>query len=79
MSRRLEVLRRHPVVCGLLFGVAAYFVMSFVVVPLTRIAFRLPSLPSLINGIVGHALLVGLPAALWVRRVDGRSEAGAPE
>jgi len=74
LSRGLEILRRRPVLSGLLYGVGAYFVMSFVIVPLTRIDFRLPSIPVLINGIVGHALLVGLPAALWVRRVDKSSD-----
>jgi len=55
------------------FGVAAYFVMTFVVVPLSnagpgRISFALPAVPILINGLAIHALGVGLPAAYFASR-----------
>ena len=36
-GRRLGVLVRRPVVCGLLYGVAVYLVMNFVVVPLSAV------------------------------------------
>lgn len=64
-SRWLKVLVRRPVVCGLLYGVAVYLVMSFVVVPLSAAYFKPSSAPSamLLNS-VGHMLLVGLPIAL---------------
>jgi len=57
----------------LAFGVAAYFVMTFVVVPLSnagpgRISFALPAVPILINGLAIHALGVGLPAAYFASR-----------
>lgn len=71
LSRWWPLLTRRPVLCGLVFGVVAYFVMSFVVVPASLAApFRttLPPLPVVLNGIFGHALLVGLPAALFARR-----------
>lgn len=68
-SRRWPLLTRRAVACGLAYGVVCYFVMSFVVVPLSAAGRGLqwPPLPVLLNGIIGHALLVGLPAALWVR------------
>jgi anaerobic selenocysteine-containing dehydrogenase len=54
---------------GMLYGVAVFFFMNNVVVPLSAIGpGRFPSLPVLLNGVIGHALLVGLPAALVARR-----------
>ena len=68
-SRKLDVLVRRPVVCGLLYGAAVYVVMYFVVLPLSAIYFPLSRAPSsiLLNS-AGHMLLVGLPIALAVRR-----------
>jgi uncharacterized membrane protein YagU involved in acid resistance len=61
-------LLRHPVIWGLLFGVASYFVMTHVVVPLSAVPPRGPApWPSFLNGVIGHALLVGLPIALVAR------------
>ncbi|HEX8560598.1 MAG TPA: hypothetical protein VF668_21055 [Pyrinomonadaceae bacterium] len=68
-SRRLRVLVRRPVTCGLLYGVAVYFVMNFVVVPLSAAYFKPSHAPSaLLLNSAGHMLLVGLPIALAVRR-----------
>ena len=68
-SRRLTVLARRPVVCGLLYGVAVYLVMNFVVVPLSAAYFKPSSAPSaLLLNAAGHMLLVGLPIALAARR-----------
>jgi hypothetical protein len=82
-SERLPQLRRHSVRWGLGFGVAVFVVMGFVVIPLSRIPASPPSLPLLANGVLGHALLVGLPIALAARRFLGRGErpsvARAPE
>jgi hypothetical protein len=71
-ARALPVLVRHPVRGGLGFGVVAYFVMTWIVVPLSRAPHGTPRLLVLINGIVGHALLVGLPIALWAARSTRR-------
>ncbi|MFL6257050.1 MAG: hypothetical protein ACJ74T_18745 [Pyrinomonadaceae bacterium] len=64
-SRRLKVLVRHPVVCGLLYGVVIYVFMYFVVLPLSAIHANLPHDASaiLLNS-AGHMLLIGLPIAL---------------
>jgi uncharacterized membrane protein YagU involved in acid resistance len=68
-SRWMPLLTRKPVLCGMLYGVAVFFFMNHVVVPLSAIGpGRFPSLPVLLNGVIGHALLVGLPAALVARR-----------
>jgi len=68
-SRFLSAPLRWPAPSGLLFGVAAYFVMTYVVVPLSAVGPRTAPIPRavFINGIVGHALLIGLPVALIAR------------
>jgi hypothetical protein len=66
-SRKLSVLTRHAVVCGMLYGIAVYFVMNQVVVPLSATSSLPFSWPVFLNGIIGHAFLVGLPAALCAR------------
>lgn len=68
LSRWLPALHRHAVAVGLIYGVIALFVMQWVIVP--SMTGRSPStaLPNLANGILGHAFMVGLPAALFARR-----------
>jgi len=66
LSRRIPILIKQPVISGIVYGIAAHFVMQFVVIPLSAIGWR--STPfdsgSFANSIIGHALLVGLPIAL---------------
>jgi hypothetical protein len=66
-SRYVSLLLRYPVICGLLYGIAAYWVMNLVVVPLSAAGSRPFSWPVLINGLLIHALGVGLPSALFAR------------
>jgi hypothetical protein len=77
---------RHPVISGLCYGVAAYFGMKYIVLPLSAIGQRgtLPRFPILLTEIIGHAVLVGLPVALLARRsANGNgnisSESASPE
>jgi len=72
-SRALPVLRKRWFVCGIAYGVAAYFVMTWVVVPMSNagngsISFALPVTPVMINGLLIHAFGVGLPAAYFASR-----------
>lgn len=66
----LPTLIRQAVIWGLIYGVACYFVMTYVVLPLSAVPARTGPIlwPVFLNGIVGHALLVGLPIALLARR-----------
>jgi hypothetical protein len=75
----LPVLIRHPVVSGLTYGMIAYLGMNYVVVPLSAIGGRssTPRLPIFLTGIIGHALLVGLPLGLLARR-SAKSKAAPP-
>src|SRR5882672_10827195 len=66
----LPVLLQHAVLAGLAYGVAVYFVMTYVVIPHSAYGPRNTPVPwtVFLNGIIGHALLVGLPIALVARR-----------
>jgi hypothetical protein len=60
-SKRLTVLREQWIFPSLIYGVGIYFLMNYAVIPLSQIAPAPFSLPLFINGVVGHAILVGLP------------------
>jgi hypothetical protein len=68
-SRRLGFLMEHALVCGLFFGVAVELVMSLVVLPLSALHARGPyELHDLIQGLLVHMVVVGLPISFSVRR-----------
>jgi len=72
----IPALTRHPIIVGIIFGIAAFFVMNYVVIPLSRVPPRPFLLGPFLNGIIGHALLVGIPVALiatWSAKRAGRS------
>jgi hypothetical protein len=68
-SRRLEFLVRHPVACGLLYGVAVHLFMTLFVLRVSafphKFVFR-PGQYAIGMGII--MLCVGLPVALVVSR-----------
>ncbi|HWM91705.1 MAG TPA: hypothetical protein VN493_13135 [Thermoanaerobaculia bacterium] len=70
-SKRIGVLTRKAVICGLVYGVLVYLFMTFVVVPLSAARGGMPTLPMFILNAVFHAFLVGLPAALFARAAAG--------
>jgi len=67
-SRRLPLLTRHAVPVGMVYGAFVFFVMNWVVIPLTRIG-RVPPFTTkiLLLSLAVHVFLVGLPAALCAR------------
>ncbi|MGE0454495.1 MAG: hypothetical protein AB7O37_20395 [Vicinamibacteria bacterium] len=67
-SRRLPVLVRAVVPCGIAYGVAVFAFMNLVVIPLTFGRLAPYSLPWLLRGLLIHALFVGLPIGLCTRR-----------
>jgi len=68
-SRKLEFLKEHALVCGLFFGMAFYLVMNLIVLPLSALHARGPfQLRDLIQGLLVHMFLIGLPISLSVRR-----------
>jgi hypothetical protein len=69
-SRKLPVLSRRPVFCGLLYGGMVYLFMNFMVLPLTRLPYapRAMTIASRINGVLALLLFIGLTISLMVRR-----------
>ncbi len=67
-SLKWPVLIRRPFLCGAAFGLAVFFFMQYVVLPLSD--YRVRPLPRslFINGIVAHVFFVGLPIAFFARR-----------
>jgi hypothetical protein len=67
-SRKLEFLKDHFVVCGIFYGIAVFLVMNFVVLPLCAFHYTGPyQLRGLLQGLIAHMLIIGLPIAycLW--------------
>jgi hypothetical protein len=65
-SRQIDFLTRHAVVSGLLYGIAVYVFMYWIVVPL-----RFPSVHHSVSrdvtAVIIHMILIGLAIALVVR------------
>jgi len=71
-SRKLLFLKRRPVLSGVLYGIAVYVFMYWVVLPLS--AYHKPpfSISATIMAIVTHIVCVGLPISLIVDRYSSR-------
>jgi len=70
VSRALPALNRRPFVYGPLYGIAAYLVMNFVVIPMSAIGtFPRFNAFGTTNGVLIHMIGVGLPTALIAARV----------
>ena len=66
------LLRRRPLLCGAGYGLLLFVVMTYVVVPLSR-ANPPPSDPLwIVLSVAVHALLIGVPIALFSRRAHRR-------
>jgi len=69
-SRKLKFLVKHAIPTGLLYGVAVYIFMYYIVLPIaayhTKIA--LPTMTGLIRDVAVHMFMVGLPISLMVRK-----------
>ncbi|HTV82952.1 MAG TPA: hypothetical protein VME18_09910 [Acidobacteriaceae bacterium] len=78
-SRRLTLLVRRPVMCGLAYGALVYLIMNLVVLPLARVP-RAPvamTLASRISGVLALLVCVGLTVALLTRQ-DREARQGRP-
>jgi hypothetical protein len=68
-SRRLLFLKEHWLVCGLFFGAAVEVVMGYIVLPLSALQARGPyELRDILQGLLVHMVVVGLPIAYSIRR-----------
>ena len=66
-SRRVAILHRSPIWSGLIYGIAVYLVMNFVVLPLSAAGRGPLSWPVVVNGVLIHVLGVGLPSSLFAK------------
>ena len=68
-SRVLGFMTDHAVVCGMFYGIAIFLVMNLVVLPLSALHAKGPyRLAGLIQGLLVHMTIIGLPIALSVKR-----------
>jgi hypothetical protein len=66
---RIPLLRRYAIAGALLYGIGVFIVMNMIVIPLSAApAIPPPTLPWLIEIVVDHMLVVGLPLGILVRR-----------
>lgn len=67
-SRSIAFLLNHAIASGVLYGIAVYFFMNRIVVPLSA-AHKFPfSFRGMMIGVAIHIFCVGLPIAIAVRR-----------
>jgi hypothetical protein len=72
-SRKIEFLTSHPVVSGVLYGIGAYMVMYWFVLPTVFPTFRHRVWNELL-AVAIHISLIGLPCALIVRRYSKQTQ-----
>ena len=68
LSRWVGLLVQYVYVSGILYGVAVYFFMAYVVVPLSAHSKGHFSFEGMIIGVVIHIFCVGLPIAITTRK-----------
>jgi len=67
LSRSFPILLSRAVISGMVYGIAVYFAMAYLIVPLSAVP-KLPfSFSGMMTSIIIHMFCVGLPAALIVR------------
>jgi uncharacterized membrane protein YagU involved in acid resistance len=74
VARRIEMLRRQPWPSGAVFGLGAFVVMNYVVVPLSAAVVQPPRGVFLAGGLLAHIFLVGVPIAFAARRALGGAQ-----
>jgi hypothetical protein len=66
---RLPLLRRYAIAGALLYGFGVFIVMNMIVTPLSAAPpLPAPTMPWLIEAIIEHVVIVGLPLGILVRR-----------
>ena len=66
---RIALVRRHVIAGSLLYGLGVFVVMIMIVTPLSAAPpLPAPTTPWLLESILEHILLVGLPLGILVRR-----------
>ncbi|HEX6123874.1 MAG TPA: hypothetical protein VFZ23_00730 [Pyrinomonadaceae bacterium] len=73
LARTFGVVIHRAVICGLIYGVAVYFAMAYLIVPMSAVRQGPFSWTGIIVSIIIHMLFVGLPVALIAKRHATRS------
>lgn len=68
LSRFIPFLIERPILGGAIYGIGAYLVMNYVVVPLSNATPGARVWPIVLNGVLIHIFGVGIPSALFARR-----------
>ena len=71
-SRKIDFLTRQPVVSGLVYGIAVYVFMYWVVIRLVFPNAR-PSLSRDVTAVLVHMFLIGMPTALVISHFSKQS------
>jgi uncharacterized membrane protein YagU involved in acid resistance len=70
LSRGITLLTERPVLMGAIYGIAVYWLMQLVVLPLSAYPHkRLTSWSTILIGNIVHVICVGLPIALVTQRM----------
>lgn len=69
-SRKISFLVKKPIASGLLYGVAVYLFMYYIVLPISayHVPAALPPVAHLVQDVAVHMFMVGLPISLMVHR-----------
>lgn len=78
VTRMVPAVLHHPVVAGIGFGLGVFLFMNLVVLPGAGFAGGLPAGWRLANGVLIHALGVGLPIAWFASRSAGAGNTARP-
>jgi len=70
--------RVHAPAVGLAYGAVVWCFMNLLVLPLSAVAPAALTPLAVIHGLIGHALFVGLPSALSMRRYVPLPSGGSP-
>jgi hypothetical protein len=68
---RSQRVRDHAPAVGLAYGAVVWCFMNLVVLPMSAATPMALTTPAIVHGLIGHAVFVGLPAALSARRYLG--------
>ena len=71
VARRVPLLHRRPVPCGLAYGLLLYGIMNYVVLPLSAAGGGSKDPLWVLLSILVHMVLIGLPIALATRLAIG--------
>jgi hypothetical protein len=77
VSKWVRILTERPVLSGIIYGSLVYITMYYIVIPLSAIGAANFLLESFIRNMIAHMVLIGLPAALFVRAAASSSAKSA--